>query len=248
MVVCQMRKNMPSCFTLIELLVVIAIIAILASMLLPALSKAREKARTISCLGNMRQVGLAACQYIDETNYLPDGSSWGVTAWTLKVAPYLGFSLGADNLLPTTANIRVFRCPSRAKPAVAAAIYPSVGRSGLCYNLSKYLVNSNADSVGKPARGASQIITPSAHYFIVEGNPDNTSDVRLTTFALDSYYKNLVFVHPRSSGGTEFVTSSAGSLNAGMNITYLDGHAALHRGELKSATADPFSWGKQLKP
>ena len=86
-----MNKRMKR-FTLIELLVVIAIIAILAAMLLPALSKAREKARQISCVSNSKQVGLALAIYLQDyedafpgVNYLAaSGTDWSTSAATFR--------------------------------------------------------------------------------------------------------------------------------------------------------------------
>src|SRR5215218_8126724 len=88
-------------FTLIELLVVIAIIAILAAILFPVFAQAREKARSASCLSNMRQMGLAIAMYVqDNDEGLPLNTHNSATAtWIETLQPY-------------SKNRIMYRCPS----------------------------------------------------------------------------------------------------------------------------------------
>ncbi len=87
-------------FTLIELLVVISIIAILASLLLPALGKARDTSKRIHCADNMKNVGLGIIMYTNDWNaYIP--VAWdGTTAWTKKI--HADYAKG---------NTKLFQCP-----------------------------------------------------------------------------------------------------------------------------------------
>jgi len=135
---------MRRAFTLIELLVVIAVIAILAAILFPVFAQAREKARQISCLSNLKQLGTAVYLYVQDydemyphSDYsLPPGSGSPLNpAANGRYATRVNHYKWESWLLPYIRNVQVMQCPSRVKDPDAWAQNGEI-KNGYALNIS----------------------------------------------------------------------------------------------------------------
>jgi len=227
----RLESRRGSGFTLIELLVVIAIIAILAAMLLPALTRAKAKATATQCMSNYRQLQLAWIMYAHDNNDALARNIWQdeqshvqnenwLSGWLDPITPNTkdntNISLFLDvkyaTLGPYTKSPGVYRCAaSRVTCLEGGAPYP------LCRNVSMSVAMGTPNGAfdGKSFHKSSDIagISPSLSFVFIDERDDSIDDGEFLIFLDANQIPNFPAAYHAGSGG----------------LSFADGHAELHR-------------------
>jgi prepilin-type N-terminal cleavage/methylation domain-containing protein/prepilin-type processing-associated H-X9-DG protein len=225
-------------FTLIELLVVIAIIAILAGMLLPALSRAKAKAHGISCLSNLRQIQLAWLMYPDDYNGRlppnPEGRAQNQAGqgW---VCGLLDFSSGnTDNtntlflsdpqwakLAPYNKSAAIYKCPAdQSTVRIGGRVYARVRSISMNQAIGWNATASWILSAGanyRIMRKSSDVLHPAQLFGVADEHPDGINGAGLAVQPTDNLANARIIDFPASYH------------NGAGGLSFLDGHAEIKK-------------------
>ena len=230
----------PRAFTLIELLVVIAIIAILAALLLPALARAKEKARSIQCLNSLKQWALAFSMYTDDYDFVPreglraDGhvrrDNWANVAdpaardvWYNALPPYLADERPARTYAsfltgerPKFYENRLFHCPS-------ARFQAGVGKD----NEAFFSLVMNSKLIVAPV----QLPECSIRFQTIQRPADTVAFLEARVYELEPWVDVLQLnsdLGQPSASASRFAGRRHGQRG---NLAFCDGHVASHAGK-----------------
>ena len=199
-------------FTLIELLVVIAIIAILAAILFPVFSQAREKARQTSCLSNQKQVGTSVQMYVQDYDerlfFRANASRTGATASGNAANPVRWWNA----LMPYMKNTQILACPSDGNPT------PSKDVNGVANILRSYIACNAAESLS-----LAQIDVPVETIVITEKRGDPQAGDPTASW-IEPHNGDF-----RYDAATDKMTTLANRHSGGLNCVFFDGHAKWYR-------------------